>query len=305
MKKAAIFLILTFLLSWLPAFLFFGSGVTAYTATWLAVAVYFMFTPSISAIITQKLIYRQNVTRPLGLSLRPNAWFFVALLIPAFMAISAVATSLVFPDVSFTTDPAESSILLFAGQNLAQDQAANVIRSADQYLVHPFFMVLIGGTLAGLTINGLAGLGEELGWRGLLLSTLAPMGFWRSSFAIGGVWGLWHLPFILHGHNYPGYPLAGIFMMILWTLLFSPLIGYVCIRANSVIAAAMMHGALNGTAMAPLLVLKGGNVLQIGVMGIAGIAVLICLNMALLAVGKPDQWLNQWMAQRSDDTAQG
>jgi len=84
-KKPAIFLGLTFLLSWPVAFLVFGGGMNLYTAGGLVVAVYFMFTPSISAVITQKLIYRQNLMS-LRLSFRPNGWFLVALLPPATIA---------------------------------------------------------------------------------------------------------------------------------------------------------------------------------------------------------------------------
>jgi len=57
MKKPAIFLGLTLLLSWPDTFLSFGSGMNLYTAGGLVVAVYFMFTPSVSAVITQKLIF--------------------------------------------------------------------------------------------------------------------------------------------------------------------------------------------------------------------------------------------------------
>ena len=95
MKKPAIFLCLTFLLSWPVAFLSFGSGMNLYTAGGLVVAVYFMFTPSISAVITQKLIYRQNLMS-LGISFRPNGWFVVALLLPATIAMASTATSLFF-----------------------------------------------------------------------------------------------------------------------------------------------------------------------------------------------------------------
>jgi hypothetical protein len=114
---------------------------------------------------------------------------------------------------------------------------------------------------------------------------------------------VWHLPFILYGYNYPGHPVAGVFVMTLWTLLFSPLIGYTCVRANSVVAAAIMHGALNGTVMAPLLILNGGNALQVGVMGLAGILLLLCFNLALLAFGKPEIWHRQWMEQGSENFA--
>ncbi|WP_221584870.1 CPBP family intramembrane glutamic endopeptidase [Microbacterium sp. G2-8] len=39
--------------------------------------------------------------------------------------------------------------------------------------------------------------GEELGWRGYVQSTLAPLGFWRSSAIIGAFWAVWHLPLTL------------------------------------------------------------------------------------------------------------
>ena len=227
----------------------------------------------------------------------------MALLLPATIAMASTGTSLFFPGVSITPDPTESSSFLFFRQNLTQEQVAALTRSASELSIHPFFMVLLGGTIAGLTINGIAGFGEELGWRGLLLRELARWGFWRASFMIGAVWGLQHLPFIGHGHNYPGHPVAGVFMMTLWTVMFSPLIGYITIRADSVIAAAILHGALNGTAMAPLLVLKGGDGLQIGVMGFAGILVLLVLNLLLVAVGRPAEWHNQWRERTLNSAA--
>ena len=64
--------------------------------------------------------------------------------------------------------------------------------------------------MAGPTINAIVALGEELGWRGLLMHELKSLGFWRSSFAIGFFWGLWHLPMIVNGYNYPGYPILGL-----------------------------------------------------------------------------------------------
>lgn len=297
MKKAAIFLVLTFLLGWPVAFWAFSSGMKSYTAPWLAMAIYFMFTPMISTIITQKLIYRQNLMKPLRVSFRPNRWFLVALFLPVVLVLGSTATSLLFPGVLLTADPMKALFIHY----LSPDQVAALTPVAELPM-HPFILVLVGGTIAGLTINGIAGFGEELGWRGLLLREFSGLGFWRASFAIGAIWGLWHLPFILHGHNYPGHPIAGVFMMILWTVLFTPLIGYVCIRSNSVIAASIMHGSLNGTAMAPLIVIQGGNALQIGIVGFAGMLVLLCCNVVLLAFCRPGEWLNKWM-ERTPDSA--
>jgi hypothetical protein len=59
------------------------------------------------------------------------------------------------------------------------------------------------------------------------------------------------------------------------------LIAYIRLRAKSVIAAALMHGTLNGTVLAPAMVLRGGDPLMVGVMGIAGIIVLAGLNVGL------------------------
>lgn len=131
------------------------------------------------------------------------------------------------------------------------------------------------------------GFGEELGWRGFLQREWASLGFWKSSWLVGLVWGLWHIPFLLHGHNFPGHTYLGVLVMTAWTVLFAPLITYIRYRANSVIAAAVMHGTLNGTAMAPMLVLREGDTLTVGVMGLAGIIVLGGFNFGLY-------WLMKW-----------
>ncbi len=303
MKKASTFLALTYLLSWPVAFLAFGGGVKANTAPWFVAAIYFMFTPLISAVVTQRLVFRQRVMRPLRVSFRPNRWFLVALLLPSALAAGSTAASLLFPGVSLTADPVQASSFRLFAQNLPPERLEEITRSAAEAVVHPFFLILLGGTIAGLTVNGLAGFGEELGWRGLLLRELAPLGFWRASLAIGAAWGLWHLPFVVHGHNYPGHPVAGVLMMTAWTILFSPLIGYVCIRADSVVAAAILHGALNGTVGAPLIVLRGGDPLRIGVMGAAGLLVLAGLNAALFVFGRPGEWQERWMARTPDGGA--
>jgi membrane protease YdiL (CAAX protease family) len=67
--------------------------------------------------------------------------------------------------------------------------------------IHIFWISLIQGLFAGITINAVAGFGEELGWRGFLLREFDYMGFWKSSAIIGVIWGIWHAPLILQGHN--------------------------------------------------------------------------------------------------------
>ncbi len=137
------------------------------------------------------------------------------------------------------------------------------------------------GFVAGITINAIAGFGEELGWRGFLQRELGYLGFWKSSILIGLIWGIWHAPIILQGHNYPEHPQAGVLMMIIFTLLLSPIFSYIRLKAKSVIAAAVIHGSLNATVGLPLMVIKGGNDLIVGVTGLAGFIALALSNLAL------------------------
>jgi hypothetical protein len=51
--------------------------------------------------------------------------------------------------------------------------------------------------------------------------------------------------------------------------------------APIVIAAAIMHGTLNGAVLAPSLVLRGGDSMAVGVVGLAGILALVALNLTL------------------------
>jgi membrane protease YdiL (CAAX protease family) len=293
MKKSLIFLSITFLLSWPIAFLCFALGGTTFSPLWMVMAIYFMFTPMIGAAITQKLIFKDAICGPLGVSFKLNRWFVIGLVLPPFLVVISTGISLLLPNVSFTHDPLASNIFTFFGNTLPAERLSGLKESAATMPVHPFFLALLGGTLAGLTVNGLAGFGEELGWRGLFQVETAGLGFWKSSWLVGIVWGIWHAPFIIFGYNYPGHPIAGVFMMILLTLSLTPIIGYIRIRSKSVIAASIMHGSLNGTAIAPAIVLIGGDSLLVGITGMAGIITLATLNIVLALFGNTTYWHNQ------------
>jgi CAAX protease family protein len=136
--------------------------------------------------------------------------------------------------------------------------------------------------IAGVSINAFFGFGEELGWRGLLYHEWKSMGFWKSSILIGFVWGIWHAPLILQGHNYPQHSVIGVFLMIAFCVLLSPIFSYIRIRSNSVIAVSILHGTLNGTAIIALMMLSGGGDLLVGPTGLAGFIVLVLTNIILV-----------------------
>ncbi len=152
--------------------------------------------------------------------------------------------------------------------------------------IHPIWIVLVQGLFAGVTVNAIAAFGEELGWRGFLLKELDFMNFWKTSIIIGAIWGVWHIPLILQGHNYPQNPILGVFMMIIWTILLTPIFCYIRIKSKSVIPAAIMHGTINATAGISILLVKGGSELLVGVTGAAGFITLIIINILIFGFDK-------------------
>jgi len=64
-------------------------------------------------------------------------------------------------------------------------------------------------------------------------------------------------------------------------MLLTPIFVYVRVKAKSVIAAAIMHGTLNGTAGLALMMVRGGNDLTIGLTGVAGFVVLLLVNILI------------------------
>jgi membrane protease YdiL (CAAX protease family) len=283
MKKIILFIALVFLVSWLMVALFlaFGGRWMA-TPVSLAFALTYMFVPMIIAIIVQKFIYKEPIKQALGISFKVNRWFVVAWLLPVIIAVAAIGVSITFPQVEFIKNPEASRIFEHFKSILPAEKLQQIEQQTASLPLHPFWFALLQGLLAGITINAIAGFGEELGWRGFLQKEMSNVGFWQSSVLIGVIWGIWHAPIILQGHNYPQNPIAGVLMMIILCVLLAPIFSYIRLKANSVIAAAILHGTLNATAGLPLIVIQGGSDLIVGVTGLSGFIVLVGVNLGLV-----------------------
>jgi CAAX protease family protein len=280
-RKAWVFLGLAYGMAWLLGFGFFALGGRVNSGAFVAMAVVYMFMPATAALITQKLIWK-DPWRDLGVTKPRLKWLAIAWLLPMFLVLAAIALSLFVPGVGLITGP--DGLIAKLAEMLPPEKVVEAQRQLEPtVLAKPGVLLLLSlgqVLLAGPTINAVAALGEELGWRGLLLHELRPAGFWMSSFLIGLFWGLWHLPVIINGYNYPGHPVAGPIMMTLLTILLSPVIGYVRLRAESVFAAAIFHGTFNAAASL-MIFLKGGNVLVIGITGAIGMATLLLADILL------------------------
>lgn len=258
---------LTFAISWTTALGLFLSPVRYGTigATVIVVAGY-MWAPAIAAILTQWR-FDGPIRAGTGLYRGRLGWVGFAWLAPLAVLGATIAIGAAIPGVSFTTD---YSVFL-AEMGLPPDQIEASITALES-LPGPPALVLVGqALLAGLTVNAVGALGEELGWRGLLLKELAPLGFWRLSIVTGLIWGPWHAALVVQGHNFPGAPLAGIVVMTGWTVTASPIFTYLTLRAETVLAPTFFHGSFNAVASLSLVYLTGAGNLLLSPVGVAGI----------------------------------
>ncbi|MFO7829895.1 MAG: CPBP family glutamic-type intramembrane protease, partial [Bacteroidales bacterium] len=262
-NRTTLFLILTFVISFSLVGLyklFGGQYDNKISLTILAVT--YMFIPMISAILVVKVIHKEKLKPNLFISFRINKWFFIAWLIPPIMSFGTLGISLLLPDVTYS--PEMTGMVNRFEDMLTPEQLEQMKNASETMPIHPIWLAVLQGLIAGATINAIAGFGEELGWRGFLLKSFKEMNFLKASIIIGFIWGIWHSPLILMGHNYPQHPEIGVLMMTIWCILLTPLFLYFTIKAKSVIAAAIMHGTLNGTAGIAIMVIDGGNDLIVG-----------------------------------------
>ncbi|MEY4237743.1 MAG: hypothetical protein RL339_344, partial [Pseudomonadota bacterium] len=105
-------------------------------------------------------------------------------------------------------------------------------------------LLLTAGTLISLT----SALGEEIGWRGLLVPELAKLGSFRSVAIISGlIWTLYHVPLIIfadyHGSGTPlWYSLACFFPMV---MAIAVVMAWLRLKSDSLWPPALLHAAHN------------------------------------------------------------
>ena len=244
------FLIITFLFSW-PLFLaplFFG-GMGAVNKQLITQGLWAlaMWGPGIATIITTVFVMKQPIKSLRLNTLGPKRFYLWAWFLPVVLTIVGGLFTLLFGiaklDLNFTA----------IREAMASAPGAEMISTG----VIVAAQILLAFTLAPF-INVLFALGEELGWRGVLLSHLMPLGQWKAILISGIIWGIWHAPVIAQGHNYPGYPIVGIFMMIVFTILLGTIFSWLYLNTKSPWTPALAHGSVNAVAGLPVLFFQPG-----------------------------------------------
>lgn len=95
--------------------------------------------------------------------------------------------------------------------------------------------------------------GEEYGWRGYLYPKLEAVTNRPVAIIAGGIlWGLWHAPLTVKGHNfgtdYPGFPYVGILLMCGSCVVLGIFFHWLTQKTGSVYPASIAHSATNNGA---------------------------------------------------------
>jgi membrane protease YdiL (CAAX protease family) len=281
MKKSIQFIVLTCAVSWAVAGVAIWLGLREAKGTFYVIfGAAYMLLPAVCAIILQ-MVHKEKPFRNLSISFRFNKWFIIAGIVPIVYAFMTLGINLLFPNVSFSAS-AEGLLSM-----LSADDAAIAVEQLSKFPPVVFlFISVVQAVIAGYTINAFFAFGEELGWRGYLLRELQDRKFLYVSLITGVVWGLWHFPLILIGHNYPDYPVAGVGMMVIFCILVSPAITYIVIKSKSVITAAIFHGTMNAIAGITIMYVVGGNGIVNGATGVAGFLALLLINLSFYLYDK-------------------
>ena len=226
-----------------------------------------MLIPLLAVIFTQ-LIFKEPVLKGLGISFKVNRWWWIGWLLMPVIAMATLGVTLLMPGAQWTPD---SEVVQQSLQSMPEGVGVWGLIGIS----------LISGLFAGITINALFAFGEEIAWRGFLMEIFKGKKFLTAILWIGVIWGLWHAPLILNGHNYPQHPVAGVFMMVILCILLTMMLMYFRKKSGSVIVAAIMHGTINAGAGVTAIVVTPAHDLLYGGAGVAGMIVLLVVDVCL------------------------
>ncbi len=299
-KRVIIFIAFAFGIAWSASLLIYLTGGLENSPTYevsgiqislalILVSTVYMFSPAIANILTRILTKEGKSNLLLKPRFKGGRWIYylAAWFLPGILTIlGSLLFFLLFPTYF---DPNLSTLT---------DQLSGMEGLSN---INPWVMVAVQTLQAMLIapiLNGIPTFGEEFGWRGYLQPKLTVLGVRKAILLTGLIWGVWHWPIILMGHNYGksyfGAPFLGPLAMVWFTLSLSVIFGWMTIKAKNVWPAVIAHGAGNGIASIGILLAKGNpdpllGPTPVGIIGGLGLTIAAVLIFFLPNVLKPKQ----------------
>lgn len=286
MKKAIRFSLAVCLFSWaMFAVVHWGFGIGAETPLGLMVfSTIYMFFPMLTALVLQAIDKeRFNHTGLVNFKIKWS--WLVAWLLPVAMVFLCILVNGLMPGVSLQYNAEQ----LITQYHIPEDQQEMVREQLSQFPAFVMMgLILVSGLTMGISVNAIAAFGEEFGWRNYLVGALREVRFWKAALFIGVVWGLWHFPLILMGHNYPNEPQWGVLLMVVFCVLWGVVELYFVLKSKSMIVAAIMHGTVNALAGIVIYFTLGGNDFLNGMTGLSGF---IVMGLTILCIWIYDKYI--------------
>lgn len=261
-KRLLIYLGITFVLTWVYCLLFVYPNLNAASAEavstlQLRIAAT-MFIPAICVVIT-RLVTKEGFKNSM---IRPNfkgniKTYLLAYFGPSVLTVlGAVVYFIIF----------QNQFDINCGYLLKSYEALGVDLNT---MPMPANLIMLSqgvtAILFGPIINFFTCFGEEWAWRGYMVPKMAENMKTIPMLLVSGViWGLWHAPLTIVGHNYGmgymGYPFTGILAMCLFCTVIGVFMSYITLKTKSCIPAVLAHGAINAFASIGMyFTFDGGN----------------------------------------------
>jgi membrane protease YdiL (CAAX protease family) len=186
-----------------------------------------MWCPGAAALIT-RLITQRNL-RGIGWGWGRTRWQVLAYLLPPLMAL------VVYGIVWLT------GVGGFSDEKLT----AFVAKEIGRELPFPAILALLA--TAGFLQGAVFALGEEIGWRGLLVPELATMtSFTKTALISGAAWSVYHYPLIFSSDYTSGAPRWYVLAIFTWVVIAASFgFAWLRLKSGSVWTAVILHASHN------------------------------------------------------------
>jgi uncharacterized protein len=277
-KKIGLFILISFGFSWLIALVMKIAGVEyGKTVATVLIGTLYMIGPAIATLVVQRFIYKQGF-KEYGWTFdkKKVKWLlripilFLLIVTLTFAVIMLFGNTQLIPQFG-RLDFSQESFNAHFNEMLKDKIDVSKIKLPEVPAVLFFIVSLIQGVIIGGIVNIPFMFGEEFGWRGLFLKETQQLGFLKSNVFIGLIWGLWHAPLILMGHNYPNHPYFGVLMMCFFTIALAPVFAYIRLKTKTILGPCILHGMINATATLFTLYVSNFNELCSSIAGWAGV----------------------------------
>lgn len=206
-----------------------------------ALGVFGMFAPTIAHLLTRLFTKEGFKNTYLGLNFKGNARYYIA---------------------SVTVKLVEATIIMFLmwGIFMKEISFGDAFPAGNWQLKTGTLLMQIAFSI----IIFFPGFGEEWGWRGYMMPKLVELMPKPLAVIVGGViWGLWHAPLTVSGHNfglqYKFYPWLGILLMCVFCILMNAFLTMLTERTKSIYPAAFCHSINNNISAGVLLSIFAGQ----------------------------------------------